>query len=156
MASLAVRDGRRSIGRSFRVSEGGRLSFNLAIPGAAVSLRVLNLDAVPTAENDRINLVRWRLAQELAVSYELACSYQVMEVGEKSGALLGIAIDARWLVCLTEACRIAQIVPTVIDAGFSHGGGLREQRRSFEPRYRQQIDPAFAHVRQDRGYRSKK
>ena len=33
--------------------------------------------------------------------------------------MLGIAIDARWLACLTEACSAAQIVPTVIDAGFN-------------------------------------
>lgn len=104
---------------------------HLALPGAAVSLRVFSLDTVPKAENDRLSLVRWRLAQELAASYELACAYQIIEQGqileqgqiqehgEKSGALSGIAIDARWLACLTEACRATQIVPTVIDAGFS-------------------------------------
>ena len=98
---------------------GNFVPLHLALPGASVSLRVLTLDAVPKTESDRISLVRWRLAQELAVGYELACSYQVLEQGKNGGALLGIAVDARWLVCLTEACRIAQIVPTVIDAGFS-------------------------------------
>lgn len=93
---------------------------HLALPGAAISLRVFALDAVPKVANDRLSLVRWRLAQELAVGHELAASYQVLEDGEQNGALLGIAMDARWLKCLTEACSVAQIVPAVIDAGYSY------------------------------------
>ena len=93
---------------------------HLAVPGAAVSLRVFDLDAVPKAADDRLSLVRWRLAQELTVGYELASSYQTLEEGENKGALLGMAMDARWLKCLTEACHTAQIVPDVIDAGYSY------------------------------------
>jgi hypothetical protein len=96
------------------------LPLHLALPGAAVSLRLFSLDAVPKAENDRIDLVRWRLSQELAAGYELACAYQILDDAGQSGTMLGIAIDARWLACLTEACSTAQIVPTVIDAGFSY------------------------------------
>lgn len=104
---------------------GSFVPLHLALPSATVSLRVFTLDTVPKAENDRFSLVRWRLAQELAISYELACAYQIQEEGqilkqgEKNAALLGIALDARWLACLTEACSAAQIVPTVIDAGYS-------------------------------------
>ena len=97
---------------------GNFVPLHLALPGAAVSLRVFSLDTVPKAEIDRLNLVRWRLAQELAVGYELACNYQILD-DEKDSAMLGIAVDARWLACLTEACSAAQIVPSVIDAGYS-------------------------------------
>ena len=114
---------------------GNFVPLHLALPGAAVSLRVFGLDAVPKAEPDRINLARWRMTQELAVNYELVCAYQILaegttpEQGENSSELpgselpgnelLAIAMDGRWLACLTEACRAAQIVPTVIDAGYS-------------------------------------
>ena len=92
---------------------------HLALPGTAVSLRVFGLDSVPKSEQDRLNLVRWRLGQELAASYELACAYQMVEQAGPGGAVLGIAMDARWLDCLNESCSTAQIVPTAIDAGFS-------------------------------------
>ena len=99
---------------------------HLAVPGAVTSLRVFSLDTIPKAEKDRINLVRWRLAQELGVNYELACAYQIHEESqlqaggvEGGGTLLGSAIDARWLECLNEACSAAHIVPTVIDGSFS-------------------------------------
>ncbi len=98
---------------------GRYVPLHLALPGAAVSLRVFDLDVVPKSEQDRFNLASWRLNQELAASYELACAHQIVERAAQGGALLAIALDARWLACLNESCSAAQIVPTVIDAGYS-------------------------------------
>lgn len=97
---------------------------HFALPGTAVSLRVFGLDSVPKSELDRLSLVRWRLGQELAANYELACAYQIVEQAEQGGAspggeLLAVSMDARWLACLNDSCSAAQIVPTAIDAGFS-------------------------------------
>lgn len=89
---------------------------HVALPDTGASVAVFEFDELPEGESVRIDLVRGRFEHDRHLdASSLACRVQPLGTDNGKHLLYASAVDARWLTCLTEAMRSANIVPWVID-----------------------------------------
>lgn len=89
---------------------------HVALPDTGASVAVFEFDELPEGESVRIDLARGRFEHDRHLDgSSLACRVQPLGTDNGKHLLYASAVDARWLACLTEAMRSANIVPWVID-----------------------------------------
>ncbi len=79
------------------------LPLHVSLPGAAVRLSVLSLDALPKTHAEHLDLVRWHFAQTTNAEHALACDCEPVGTEEDKHLLLGFAVDRAWHDCIVDA-----------------------------------------------------
>lgn len=79
------------------------LPLHVSLPGAAVQVAVLTLDALPKAHTQRIDLVRWHFAQIAGSDEALVCDCEAIGMEGDKHLLLGFAMDEAWHACIVDA-----------------------------------------------------
>lgn len=79
------------------------LPLHVSLPGAAVQISVLSLDALPKTQAERLDLVRWHFAQTAMVGQALACDCESIGMDGNKHLLLGFAMDQAWHACIVDA-----------------------------------------------------
>lgn len=92
----------------------------IALPDPAVIFQVMEFDALPETEPERMAIARFRLEKEFPTMTQMQCATQVISKQGEQGLLLAVFIQRAWLDCLNNACRAAGLVPGVIDISISH------------------------------------
>ncbi len=97
-----------------------QLPIQLALPDPAAMFQVLELDALPGTMHERNALARFRLEKEWLAAANMECVTQPIGEDQGRALLLVIAADRAWLDCLRTACRVAGLVPSVMDMSLCH------------------------------------
>lgn len=79
------------------------LPLHVSLPGAAVQMVVLTLDALPKAHAQRLDLVRWHFAQVAGSEQALVCDCEALGMDGDKHLLLGFAMDEAWHACIVDA-----------------------------------------------------
>lgn len=79
------------------------LPLHVSLPGAAVQVAVLPLDALPKAHAQRVDLVRWHFAQVSGSDQALVCDCEALGMDGDKHLLLGFAMDEAWHGCIVDA-----------------------------------------------------
>lgn len=85
----------------------------VAVPDPAAGLHVLELESLPKSAAERETLVRWHLEKLWPPGTALACRFQELGTVNDKPLLLVSAMPSVWLDGLTEACRQANVIPTL-------------------------------------------
>lgn len=79
------------------------LPLHVSLPGAAVRMSVLSLDALPKTHAERLDLVRWHFAQTAGAEQALACDCEPVGTEGDKHLLLGFAMDRAWHDSIADA-----------------------------------------------------
>ena len=106
----------------------------VALPDAAASFAVFSLDALPTAEAARLDLVRWSFENDRHLrADDQACVYQALGTEEGKHLLYACAHQKRWLAAIVRAFDQAGVVPWAIDSAAGFHFNLLHSRIGEEP-----------------------
>jgi len=97
-----------------------QLPIQFALPDPAAMFQVLELDALPGTLHERNALARFRLEKEWPAAVNMECVTQPLGEDQGRALLLVMAVDRAWLDCLRSACRVAGLVPSVMDMTLCH------------------------------------
>jgi Tfp pilus assembly PilM family ATPase len=92
----------------------------IALPDPAAIIQVMEFDSLPPKPHERAAIAQFRLDKEFPALPQMQCSTQVISNEGEKGLLLALFIQRAWLDCLNDACRVAGIVPGVIDISINH------------------------------------
>lgn len=92
------------------------LPLHVSVPGAAVQVAVLTLDALPKARAQRLDLVRWHFAQLSGSDQAQVCDCEALGVEGDKHLLLGFAMDEAWHGCIVDALTQAGITAWSLNA----------------------------------------
>lgn len=95
------------------------LPVQIALPDPATGIQVFELEAVPKSHAGRTRLAQWRLEKELGV-HDIACASQYLGQEGDKHLLLAVGVNRPWLAVVLQACRLAGIVPRIVDATICH------------------------------------
>lgn len=109
-----------------------QLPIQFALPDPAAMFQVLELDALPGTVQERNALARFRLEKEWSAAANMECATQPLGDDQGRALLLVMAVDRAWLDCLRSACRVAGLVPSVMDMTLCHIFNRLHERLSVE------------------------
>jgi hypothetical protein len=123
---------------------GGLAPLQISLPDPAVSLQLLELDALPARRSEREALVRWRFAKALAREADrLACAWQPLGSSGGKHYVLATAIERVRIDPILAACRQAGLVPTTLGMSANYYfNGFHDQWTSGEHGALLIIEPA--------------
>lgn len=104
------------------------LPLQIALPDPAAMFQVLELESIPGTVSERNALARFRLEKEWPVAASMECVTQPLGDDQGRLLLLAMAIDRAWLDGLRTACRVAGLVPSVMDMAICHIFNLFQER----------------------------
>lgn len=105
-----------------------QLPIQIALPDPAAMFQVLELESIPGTVAERNALARFRLEKEWPVAASMECVTQPLGEDQGRPLLLALAMDRAWLDCLRGACRVAGLVPSVMDMAICHIFNLFQER----------------------------
>lgn len=79
------------------------LPLHVSLPGAAVQVNVLALDALPEKRALQLDLARWHFVQAGAPAQALVCDCEPLGTDGGKHLLLGCAMDRAWHDCIVDA-----------------------------------------------------
>ncbi len=85
----------------------------VAVPDPVVNLNVLELESLPRSIAEREALARWHLEKLWPQGTACACQLQDLGMADGKHLLLVAAMARAWLETLTQACRLANVIPTI-------------------------------------------
>lgn len=97
-----------------------QLPIQFALPDPAAMFQVLELDVLPGTLQERNALARFRLEKEWPAAVNMECVTQPLGEDQGRALLLVMAVDRAWLEFLRSACRVAGLVPYVMDMTLCH------------------------------------
>lgn len=92
------------------------LPLHVSLPGAAVQVAVLTLDALPKVHAQRIELVRWHFAQVSGSDQALVFDCEALGMDGDKHLLLGFAMDEAWYGCIVDALTQADVTAWSLNA----------------------------------------
>lgn len=98
----------------------GYWPLQIALPDPAAIVQVMEFDSLPDAQHEREAIAKFRLEKEFPALTQMQCTTQDISRVGQPGLLLATFFQRTWLVCLNEACRVAGLVPSVMDISASH------------------------------------
>ncbi len=105
-----------------------QLPIQIALPDPAAMFQVLELESIPATVSERNALARFRLEKEWPIAASMECVTQALGEDQGRPLLLAMAIDRAWLDGLRTACRVAGLVPSVMDMAICHIFNLFQER----------------------------
>lgn len=94
----------------------GYLPLHVSVPGPAVPVAVLGLEALPRKHAERVALARWHFAQNGKIEQDLVCDCEPLGSHGERHLLLAFAMEAAWHRCLADALGRAGLAPSSLNA----------------------------------------
>ena len=111
-----------------------QLPIQFALPDPAAMYQVLEFESIPGAVHERNALARFRLEKEWPAAVNMECVTQPLGEDQGRALLLVMAVDRAWLGCLRTACRVAGLVPSVVDMTMCHVFNRLQERLGDDAR----------------------